>query len=56
MINAGASQSLTKIDAVETAMIPMGRRRKRGAIISKNYTIEDTLSKIIYFKTNGRPL
>jgi len=27
MINAGASQSLTKIEAVEIAAIPIGRNR-----------------------------
>jgi hypothetical protein len=33
MIKAGASQSLMKIEAVETATIPMGRRMKRESIL-----------------------
>jgi hypothetical protein len=32
MMSAGASQSLIKIEAVETAKIPMGMRIKREAI------------------------
>jgi len=33
MIKAGASQSLIKIEAVETAIIPMGRKMKREGIV-----------------------
>jgi hypothetical protein len=32
MINAGASQSLMKIEAVETAMIPIGSIRRSEGI------------------------
>jgi hypothetical protein len=37
MINAGASQSLMKIDAVEIAMIPKRRRMMKEAIWVKLY-------------------
>jgi hypothetical protein len=33
MINAGASQNLMKMDAVEMAKIPIGRRIKRRVFI-----------------------
>jgi len=43
IINAGASQSLIKIEAVEIAMIPTGRKRKRRIIPSKLISIRISL-------------
>jgi hypothetical protein len=39
MINAGASQSLIKIEAVETAMIPRGRRIKSETMTLNLYQL-----------------
>jgi hypothetical protein len=33
MMSAGASQSLIKMEAVETAKIPMGMRKRRETIL-----------------------
>jgi hypothetical protein len=43
MISAGASQSLMKIEPVEIAMIPIGRKRKRRIIPSKLISIRVSL-------------
>jgi len=45
MINTGASHSLIKIEAVETAKIPIGRRIKRRALMGVSYLKKNSPSR-----------
>jgi hypothetical protein len=47
MINAGASQSLIKIEAVEIAKIPIGRRKKKRVIMSLSYLKKNAPSSVL---------
>jgi hypothetical protein len=46
MINAGASQSLMKIEAVEMAKIPIGRRIRRRVIMGLSYLKKNAPSSV----------
>jgi hypothetical protein len=53
MINAGASQSLIKIEAVEIAKIPIGRSINREPMAYNLYQLEPLFKSSLFSSTGG---
>jgi hypothetical protein len=52
MINTGASQSLIKIEAVEIAKIPIGRRIKSRVVMGLSYLKKNSPSSVLKLLIN----